>query len=192
MIALIDYGAGNIRSVQNALKRLNCEVVITKNKDIIKAADKVVFPGVGEASSAMNALRENGIDTLIPTINVPFLGICLGLQLLCSHSEEGDTKCLGIFEAKVRCFPPRDIVPQMGWNNCSSLNGPLFDGLTTSDDFYFVHSYYAEIEKHTTAVCDYITGFSASLQKDNFYATQFHPEKSADTGEQLLKNFLAL
>lgn len=192
MIAIIKYNAGNIRSVQNALNRLGCESVITEDADTIRAADKIIFPGVGEASSAMQYLRKNGLDKVIIAINKPFLGICLGLQLMCRKSEERNTECLGIFDTQVRLFPALDKVPHMGWNNFERLNGKLFQRIETTNDVYYVHSYFAELCEQTSAVCNYIQPFSAALQKDNFFATQFHPEKSADVGEQILKNFLEL
>ncbi len=192
MIAIIKYNAGNICSVQNALNRLGQESIITDDAAEILAADKVIFPGVGEASTAMKYLRERELDKVILSIQKPILGICLGLQLMCAHSEEGDTECLGIFDAKVKQFPPKDKVPHIGWNNFSNLNGQLFEGIQQSDDMYYVHGYFAEQNEATIATCDYIENFSAAMQKDNFYATQFHPEKSAAVGVQLLKNFLNL
>lgn len=192
MIAIIKYNAGNIRSVQNALQRLEYESIITDNPVMITKADKVIFPGVGEASSAMKYLREHQLDKLIVNLKQPLLGICLGQQLMCTCSEEGETDCLGIFNTKVKLFPARDIVPHMGWNNLSACKGELFNGISENDDVYFVHSYYAELCDDTTAVCDYIVPFSASLHRDNFYATQFHPEKSASVGEKILKNFLSI
>ncbi len=192
MIAIIKYNAGNIQSVQNALNRLGYESVITDDRAVILAADKVIFPGVGEASSAMQYLKERALDQVISKVTQPFLGICLGLQLMCKSTEEGKTKCLGIFDAEVKLFPSNDKVPHMGWNNFSQIKGKLFDGIAIQNDVYYVHSYYAELCKNTTAICNYIKPFSAAMQKDNFYATQFHPEKSAEIGEQILKNFLAL
>jgi glutamine amidotransferase len=192
MIAIIKYNAGNIRSVQNALDRLGFESVITDDHEIIRKADKVIFPGVGEAGSAMRYLSDKGLDRLIRSLEQPVLGICLGLQLMCSHSEESDTKCLGIFDSQVRMFPLTDKVPHMGWNNLSSDKGELFKDFPVTGNVYFVHSYYAEVSSDTSAVCEYILTFSAAMQKDNFYATQFHPEKSASTGEIILRNFLAL
>jgi len=192
MIAIIKYNAGNISSVQNALTRLGYESAITDNETSILAADKVIFPGVGEASSAMKYLIEKKLDKTILKIKKPMLGICLGQQLMCAYSEEGNTKCLGIFDSHVKKFPNTELVPHMGWNNFSKIEGVLFKGLERTNNVYFVHSYYAEVNKQTTAVCDYIKPFSAAMQKDNFYATQFHPEKSADIGEQILKNFLDL
>ena len=190
MIAIIKYNAGNIRSVKNALDRLGYESIITDDKVEILNASKVIFPGVGEASSAMKYLRDKGLDKVILSIEKPMLGICLGLQLMCEHSEEGDTKCLGIYNAKVKKFPPKEKVPHMGWNSFSDIKGELFKGVKADNDFYYVHSYYAEKNNQTIATCNYILPFSSAMQHDNFYATQFHPEKSADVGEQLLKNFL--
>jgi len=192
MIAIIKYNAGNICSVQNALKRLGYESIITDNPEEILKADKVIFPGVGEASSAMKYLKERNLDQVIYSLKQPTLGICLGLQLMCTYSEEGDTECLGIFDTQVKKFTDEDIVPHMGWNNFIQLSGDLFKGVVINSDVYYVHSYYAELSEATVAICDYIVPFSTALQKNNFYATQFHPEKSADIGEQILKNFCAL
>jgi imidazole glycerol-phosphate synthase subunit HisH len=192
MIAIIRYNAGNIKSVQNALTRLGYESIITDNPRELNNADKVIFPGVGEASSAMQYLRERGLDNTIRSLKQPVLGICLGLQLMCRFSEEADTECLGIFDSDVRLFPPVDKIPHMGWNNFLTLRGDLFKGISPDDDVYYVHSYYAEISSCTSATCDYILPFSASMTRDNFYATQFHPEKSAAVGEKILKNFLEL
>jgi len=192
MIAIIKYNAGNIRSVENAVKRLGYDCIITGNADKIRTAGKVIFPGVGEASSAMNYLKNNKLDTLIKSLKQPVLGICLGQQLMCKYSDEGSTACLGIFDASVKKFPPNELVPHIGWNNLENIKGELLKGINTNDDVYFVHSYYSEICENTTAVCNYIVPFSAAMQKDNFYATQFHPEKSAEVGEKILKNFLEL
>jgi glutamine amidotransferase len=192
MIAIVKYNAGNIKSVQNALNRLGYKSIITDIPSELIDAEKVIFPGVGEASSAMKYLREKGLDSIITSLKQPVLGICLGLQLMCRYSEEGDTGCLGIFDANVRLFPPVDKIPHMGWHNCMTSKGNLFKGVKVSNDLYFVHSYYAEISSFTTATCDYIVPFSAAMQKDNFYATQFHPEKSAEPGEKILKNYLEL
>jgi glutamine amidotransferase len=192
MIAIIKYNAGNIRSVQNALSRLGHRCIITDDREDILKAEKVIFPGVGEASSAMLYLKERGLDRLIMSLKQPVLGICLGLQLLCRHSDEGNTDCLKVFDTDVRMFPRADIVPHMGWNNFSSVEGELFNGISVKDNVYYVHSFYAEISSCTSAVCDYILPFSAAMQKGNYYATQFHPEKSAETGELILKNFLDL
>jgi glutamine amidotransferase len=155
-------------------------------------AEKVIFPGVGEAGTAMNYLKERGLDQTIKSLTQPVLGICLGLQLMCRFSEEGETKCLGIFDTDVRLFPPVDKIPHIGWNNCLTMKGDLFKGITLNDNLYYVHSYYAEISLFTLATCDYIIPFSSAMQKENFYATQFHPEKSAETGEKILRNFLEL
>lgn len=192
MIAIIKYNAGNIQSVINALIRLDYDSVITDDKETILAAEKVIFPGVGEASSAMKYLKERGLDDVIKSVNQPFLGICLGLQLMCKSTEEGNTNCLGIFDTGVKLFPPKEKVPHMGWNSFAELEGNLFKGISNNDDVYYVHSYYAEQCNNTVATCNYILPFSAALKKDNFYATQFHPEKSAGVGEQILKNFLEL
>jgi glutamine amidotransferase len=192
MIAILKYNAGNIKSVQNALSRLGCKSIITDNPKELSSAEKVIFPGVGEAGSAMKYLRERDLDNIIISLKQPVLGICLGMQLMCRHSEEAETECLGIFDTSVKLFPPLDKIPHMGWNNFLSLKGDLFVGVKPDDDLYYVHSYYAEICSSTVATCDYILPFSASMQKKNFYATQFHPEKSAETGEKILKNFLEL
>lgn len=192
MIAILKYNAGNIRSVQNAVNRLGYESVITDDPEKLTGAEKVIFPGVGEAGSAMAYLKERGLDSVIKSLKQPVLGICLGLQLMCRHTEEADTECLGIFNAGVSLFPPVDKIPHMGWNNFLSLRGSLFKGIKYIDDAYYVHSYYAEICPDTSATCEYILPFSAAMQKDNFFATQFHPEKSAATGETILKNFLSL
>ena len=192
MIAIIKYNAGNISSVQNALTRLGYKSIITDNEKEILDADKVIFPGVGEAGSAMKYLIERGLDKVILSVKNAMLGICLGLQLMCEFSEEGNTKCLGIFNATVKKFPATEKVPHMGWNNFSTLKGDIFNGIYLNNDMYYVHSYYAEINENTIASCNYILPFSAAMQKGNFYATQFHPEKSADIGIQLLKNFLSL
>jgi glutamine amidotransferase len=192
MIAILKYNAGNVTSVENAVKNLGYSTVVTDDIEVLKSADKVIFPGVGEASSAMKHLKEKGLDSVIKELKQPVLGICLGMQLLCDSSEEGDTKGLGIFGAKVLKFPTKALVPQMGWNNFVSMKGELFNDIQLEDDCYFVHSYYAEISLETIAVTDYILPFSAALQKNNFYATQFHPEKSAKIGLQILNNFLKL
>ncbi|WP_435577968.1 imidazole glycerol phosphate synthase subunit HisH [Gilvibacter sp.] len=192
MIAIVKYNAGNIRSVENALKRLGADCVISDDPEVLSAADKLILPGVGEASSAMAYLRERGLDQVIKERTKPTLGICLGLQLFCARSEEGNTECLGIFPEVVKRFPPEEKVPHMGWNELTALKGPLFEGVQANSDVYFVHSFYAESGPDTVAACDYILPFSAALSKGNFYATQFHPEKSADVGEQILANFLKL
>jgi glutamine amidotransferase len=192
MIAIIKYNAGNTTSVKNAIERLGFECIVTDDEQQIRSADKVIFPGVGEASSAMNYLRERQLDKLITSLTQPVLGICLGQQLMCKFSEEGKTNCLGIIDVQVKKFPSTDIVPHMGWNSLTNLNSPLFNGINKTDDVYFVHSYYCELSEYTIAECDYILSFSAAMQKNNFYATQFHPEKSASVGEWILKNFLSL
>lgn len=193
MIAILKYNAGNIRSVQNALSRLGYESIITDDPSLLQSADKVIFPGVGEANSAMCYLKEKGLDQVLLTLKQPVLGICLGLQLLCKSSEEGNTSCLGIFPNEVKRFRGNQIIPHMGWNNIEKNNkGLLLGNIATSENVYFVHSFYAETGKYTTAVCNYINPFSAVIEKDNFYATQFHPEKSAGIGTMILKNFLEL
>lgn len=192
MIAIIKYNGGNVTSVQNALNRLNTESVITDDFELIKSADKVIFPGVGEASSTMKLLNDKGLDQLIPTLKQPVLGICLGMQLMCGRNEEGNTEGMGIFDIHVKKFTPEDLVPHMGWNTISGFQSALFSGINEGTDVYFVHSYYCELANETTSWCDYIQPFSASLQKDNFYAVQFHPEKSGKIGNQILNNFLKL
>ncbi|WP_297095889.1 imidazole glycerol phosphate synthase subunit HisH [uncultured Draconibacterium sp.] len=197
-IVIIKYNAGNIESVNNALNRLGVNAEITADHDKIRKADKVIFPGVGEASTTMAYLRENKLDELIVSLKQPVLGICLGLQLMCSHSEENDTECLGIFDEKVKRFIPKPSeeyitkVPHMGWNAIKDLKSDLFTAELENEYVYFVHSYYAEKSEHTIATCDYILPFSAALHRDNFYATQFHPEKSGTIGAKILENFLKL
>lgn len=190
MIAIIKYNGGNVSSVQNSLNRLNVGSVVTDDFDLIRKADKVIFPGVGEASSTMKLLKEKGLDQLIPTLKQPVLGVCLGMQLMCKNNEEGNTVGMGIFDIDVKKFPAKNIVPHMGWNTISDFKSGIFSGIEENSDVYFVHSFYCELSENTTSVCDYILPFSASLQKDNFYAMQFHPEKSGDIGSRLLKNFL--
>ncbi|HXU25624.1 MAG TPA: imidazole glycerol phosphate synthase subunit HisH [Bacteroidia bacterium] len=192
MIVILKYNAGNVTSVKNAIERLGYNCIISDVKDEILKADKVIFPGVGEASTAMKYLKGKNLDILLRNLNQPVLGICLGQQLMCKFSAEGKTTCLGIFNSVVKKFPPRDLVPHMGWNNLTETKGELFKGITAIDDVYFVHSYYTEICKQTMATCDYILPFSAAIQNNNFYATQFHPEKSGDIGSRILKNFLSL
>jgi glutamine amidotransferase len=192
---IIRYNAGNIRSVLLALERLGANAVVTDDPDVIRAADRVLFPGVGEASSAMRYLRDRGLDEVIRSLRQPFLGICLGMQLMCRHSEENDTECLGIFEEDVRRFDPAGSplkVPQMGWNGIRSLRGPLFRGVAEDTHVYFVHSYHATLGTDTRAVTEHIVPFSAALGRDNFHGVQFHPEKSATAGEAILRNFLEL
>ncbi|WP_372774922.1 imidazole glycerol phosphate synthase subunit HisH [Mangrovibacterium sp.] len=197
-LIIIKYNAGNIESVNNALQRLGVSAEITGDHEKIKAADKVIFPGVGEASTTMAFLKKEGLDQLIPSLTQPVLGICLGLQLMCSYSEEGDTACLGIFDEQVRRFQPKagmefvTKVPHMGWNTITDLKSALFDESLNEQFVYFVHSYYATVGEHTAAVGNYINPFSAALQKDNFYATQFHPEKSGPIGAKILENFLKI
>lgn len=191
-IVIIKYNAGNIRSVDFALKRMGVDAEITDDKEKINSADKVIFPGVGEASNTMNYLAENGLIQVIRDLKQPVLGICLGQQLMCEWSEEGDTKCIGIFKEPVVKFPPHDKVPHMGWNQLLEPGGDLFRGIHEGDYVYFVHSYYVPVSDATRASCKYITEFSASLQKDNFFATQFHPEKSGITGQKILENFIKL
>lgn len=191
-VVMIEYNAGNNHSVRLALQRLGVEPIISADPEVIKSADKVIFPGVGEASSAMQFIRANGVADLLPTLRQPILGICLGLQLMCRNSEENNTNCLGIFEVAVKKFPPRDKVPHMGWNTLSQLRGELFRDVPESAYVYFVHSYYAELSEFSVAQTEYIFPFSAALQKDNFFSVQFHPEKSGAVGEQILRNFLRL
>lgn len=192
MIAIIKYNAGNSTSVKNAVERLGYSCVVTDEETLIRKADKVIFPGVGEASSAMRYLKERKLDKLILSLQQPVLGICLGQQLMCRFSEEGQTDCLGIFDVDVKRFPTRDLVPHIGWNNLSEIKSRLFKGIPGNQDVYFVHSYYAQLSQYTTAICDYILPFSAAMERDNFLALQFHPEKSAGVGESILKNFLEL
>jgi imidazole glycerol-phosphate synthase subunit HisH len=192
-IAILQYNAGNVQSVLYALERIGHTAVVTNDADALKAADKVIVPGVGEAGSAMQYLQEHGLDTLIKSLTQPVLGICLGMQLMCSHSEEGYTTCLGIFDEPVRKFTGQGIkVPQIGWNMADQLQSPLFANMDDTCWFYFVHSFYAPLGRNTIAVTDYGTPYSSALHKNNFYGVQFHPEKSAKAGEQLLANFLAL
>lgn len=191
-VAIVKYNAGNVLSVTHALRRAGVEPVLTDEPEALRRADKVIFPGVGEASSAMRYLRDRRLDRLLPALTQPVLGICLGLQLLCRASEENDTRCLGVFDVLVRRFPPKDKVPHIGWNRLTGLRGPLYQGLPTGPYVYFVHGYYAERCAETAAEAQYITCFSAGLQKDNFYAVQFHPEKSGPIGAKILENFLAL
>lgn len=193
MIAVLQYNSGNIMSVRVALERLGQQAVITSDPEVISGADKVIIPGVGEARSAMKHLKERGLDNVIVSLKQPVLGICLGLQLMCKYSEEGDTDCLGIFDTTVKRFPPGAKVPHMGWNDFISLNNdPVLKGINLSDNVYYVHSYYAGVNGYTTAVCDYGIEFSAAMRRDNFFATQFHPEKSATPGSLILKNFIEL
>ncbi|MBD0776258.1 imidazole glycerol phosphate synthase subunit HisH [Maribacter sp. ANRC-HE7] len=191
-IVIINYGAGNIQSIKFAFKRLGYDALLTDDVEEIKNADKVIFPGVGEASSAMKMLRQSGLDTLIPQLKQPVLGICLGMQLMCNSSEEGDTKGLGIFDCDVVRFSNKVKVPQIGWNAITALKTNLFKDIVKTEYIYMVHSYYAPLCKETIATAEYGIPYSAALAKDNFYGVQFHPEKSSTVGEQILKNFLQL
>ena len=194
-VAVVKYNAGNIRSVDYALKRLGVEAVITADKEELQSADKVIFPGVGEAETTMNHLKATGLDELIKNLRQPVFGICLGMQLMCRYSEEGEVDCLNIFDVDVKRFVPQkheDKVPHMGWNTIGKTNSKLFEGFTEEEFVYFVHSFYVPTWDFTAATTDYIHPFSAALHKDNFYATQFHPEKSGKTGEKILTNFLNL
>ncbi|MCL1942351.1 MAG: imidazole glycerol phosphate synthase subunit HisH [Candidatus Azobacteroides sp.] len=195
MIAIIKYNAGNIYSVDYALKRLGITPVITDDKEILQSADKVIFPGQGEAESTMEYLKSRRLDELIVNLKQPVLGICIGMQLMCKFSEEGNTPCLGIFDVEVKRFVSEkheDKIPHMGWNSLMNVKGELFSVDLENEYVYFVHSYYVPVNRQTVAVADYIQPFSAALHKNNFYATQFHPEKSGHVGEKILKNFLKL
>jgi len=192
MIVIIDYGAGNIQSVKYALNRLGVEAVLTSNPDKIKSADKVIFPGVGRAKFAMEKLEKAGLDKLIPTLTQPVLGVCLGMQLMCKHTAEDDTTGLGIFPIEVKEFQKSLKVPQIGWNQISELKGDLFTDVDEDSFTYFVHSFYIPDNKFSIASTNYGLKYSSAIQKDNFYATQFHPEKSGDVGEQILMNFLSM
>jgi glutamine amidotransferase len=189
-LVIVKYNAGNIQSVLYALERIGMEAIVTDDHQQIKDADKVIFPGVGEASTAMNYLKERGLDAVLKSLQQPVLGICLGMQLMCAHSEENDTPCLGIFNAKVKKFTGDLKIPQIGWNTVEETKEPLFKNISNASYCYFVHSYYAELCKETAAVTEYGTRFSSALQKDNFYGVQFHPEKSATIGEEILRNFI--
>jgi glutamine amidotransferase len=191
-IAIIKYNAGNIHSVRLALQREGIEPMVTDDADQIRNADKVIFPGVGEASTAMDYIKEKKLDKIITNLSQPFLGICLGLQLMCSYSEENDTPCLGVFDNQVKKFPPKDKVPHMGWNTISNLSNGLFKGIENGSYVYFVHSFYAEKNDDMIAQTEYILPYASALQKDNYYAVQFHPEKSGKVGAQILRNFLNL
>ena len=191
-LVIINYGAGNIKSIQFAFKRLGVDAILSNDPEEIKAADKVIFPGVGEASSAMKMLKESGLDTLIPTLKQPVLGICLGMQLMCLHTEEGNTKGLGIFQTKVKRFSDNVKVPQMGWNVIKDLKTDLFKDIKENEYMYLVHSYYAEHCNETIAATDYETNYASALRHENFYGTQFHPEKSGSRGAKILENFLDL
>ncbi len=189
-IVIIDYGAGNIQSIKFAMKRLGFEAVLSDDPKEIQKADKVIFPGVGEASSTMTKLRASGLDSLIPNLEQPVLGICLGMQLMCNSSEEGNTKGLGIFDLDVVKFPDSVKVPQIGWNQIENLKSDLFGEITDKSHIYLVHSFYAPLGADTIATSEYALRYSAALQKDNFYGVQFHPEKSSTVGNNILKNFL--
>lgn len=194
MLTIIKYNAGNIQSVLYALERIGMEATVTDDVELIQKADKVIFPGVGEASTAMNYLKERGLDKVIKNLEQPVLGICLGMQLMCNYSEENDTACLGIFDENVKHFQPSSgmsaKVPQIGWNDIYDLKTDLFKNLPLHSYCYFVHGYYAALGSHTIATANYTLPYSAGLHKDNFYGVQFHPEKSAAVGEQILKNFI--
>lgn len=192
-VAIVKYNAGNVQSVLYALARLGIEAELTDDPVRLQAADKVIFPGVGEASSAMRYLRGRGLDTILTSLTQPFLGICLGMQLMANHSEEGNTTCLGVFDHEVKLFPASvGKVPHMGWNLLVEQEGPLLQNLPADPYVYFVHSYYVEPGESTIATCDYGMPFSAVMQKENYYATQFHPEKSGVVGAKILENFLAI
>lgn len=194
-VAIVKYNAGNIYSVVNAMRRLGVEPILTDDAEILSSADRVLFPGQGEASNTMDYIRKHNLDNIILNLKQPVLGICIGQQLLCKHSEEGNTDCIGLFPMDVKRFVPAchaDKVPAIGWNKISIGENPnkLFKGLGQDPYVYFIHSYYVPVSQWTIATADYITPFSAALHKDNFYATQFHPEKSGKVGEQILRNFL--
>ena len=192
-VAIVKYNGGNTASVANALVRLGVEPLITDSADVLRAADKVIFPGVGEASTAMKYLRERGLDAVIRSLTQPVLGICLGMQLMCETSEENATECLGIMPYRVRRFESETLkIPHTGWNRITQLNSPLFDGVADGERVYFVHGYYVETGDLTTAICEYGQKFSAAISQDNFHAIQFHPEKSGAVGEKILRNFLKL
>jgi glutamine amidotransferase len=191
-IVIINYGAGNIQSIKFAIQRLGYEAVLSNDVKEIQGADKVIFPGVGEASSAMEKLKSTGLDKLIPTLKQPVLGICLGMQLMCNFNEEGNTKGLGIFDVDVVKFNNTVKVPQIGWNQIENLNSELFKGIAEKEYMYLVHSYYVPLNNEAIATTEYGLKYASALQKDNFYGVQFHPEKSSKAGEQILKNFLKL
>lgn len=194
MIAIVDYKMGNLRSVENALKRLGAEFVVTADADVIKRADRVLLPGVGNAAEAMENLRKADLVDVIRSLRRPVLGICVGMQVMCRHSEEGDAKCMGIFDAHVRRFEPsaEEKVPHMGWNSIGNLESKLFKGINGGEMVYFVHSYYPTLCPDTIATTRHGVMFSAALKYENFYGTQFHPEKSGDVGERIIANFLKL
>jgi glutamine amidotransferase len=190
-VVIIKYNAGNIRSVLFALERIGVNAIVTDDHDEIRSADRVIFPGVGEASSAMKYLTDKGLDKLITSLTQPVLGICLGMQLMCSHSEENDTPCLGIFDQKVKLFPQQEFkIPQIGWNNIADLKTYLFQEVPEQAYMYFVHSYYVESCADAIAKTDYVIEYSSAIQKNNFFAVQFHPEKSGEFGQKILENFI--
>ena len=191
-IVIIDYGAGNVRSVQFALERLGYSAICSNDAEVIKSADKVIFPGVGEAKSAMEEIRKFGLDEVIPNLKQPVLGICLGMQLMCRFSEENNTDCLNIFPIDVLKFDQKLKVPQIGWNVINNLRGKLYEGVEENSYMYYVHSYYIPKNEYAIALTDYGVQYAGAIQKDNFYACQFHPEKSSGLGEQILKNFIEL
>ena len=194
-VAIVKYNAGNIGSVENAVKRLGIEPVVTDNVELIQSADRVIFPGQGEARSTMNYLKEHHLDEVIVNLKQPVLGICIGMQLLCRHSEEQDTDCLGVFDVDVKRFIPQcheEKVPQMGWNTIEDVKSGLFSGFERPEFVYFIHSFYVPTCDWTIATTNYIQPYSSALHKDNFYATQFHPEKSGRVGERILKNFIEI
>jgi len=190
-VVIIKYNAGNIRSVLFALERIGVNALVTDDHDEIRSADRVIFPGVGEASSAMNYLKQKGLDILLCSLTQPVLGICLGMQLMCSFSEENNTTCLGIFDEKVKLFPVNGFkIPQIGWNNITHLKSNLFRGIDENAYMYFVHSYYVEKCDDAIALTNYVSEYSSAVQKNNFYAVQFHPEKSGEAGQKILENFI--
>jgi len=191
-IVIINYGAGNIQSIKFAIKRLGFEAVLTDNEEKIRSADKVIFPGVGEASSAMKKLKSTGLDKVIPTLKQPVLGICLGMQLMCKYCEEGDTEGLNIFDVDVIKFDDREKVPQIGWNQIENLKSDLFKGIKEKEYMYLVHSFYVPINNETIAETTYGIKYASALKEKNFYGVQFHPEKSSKAGAQILQNFLEL
>ena len=194
-VSIIKYNAGNIKSVLFALERIGIHAIVTDDIDILKSSDKIIFPGVGEASSAMNYLKEHKLDTVIKNLKQPVLGICLGMQLMCNHSEEGNTSCLGIFDTNVKLFRPSMPnlkVPKIGWNTIYNLKSNLFKDIKENEYMYFVHSYFAELCDEAIATTQYNLEYSSSLQNNNFYGTQFHPEKSSDAGQRILENFIKL
>lgn len=191
-VTIIKYNAGNIQSVLFALERIGVTALVTDDVEVLQKSDKVIFPGVGEASSAMHYLKERKLDEVIVNLKQPVLGICLGMQLMCQHSEEGNTNCLGIFDNNIKLFEVNVKVPQIGWNNIYDLKTDLFKNVKENEYMYLVHSYYAEVSEHTIAKTNYGLEYSSSLQKNNFYGVQFHPEKSSDAGQKLLENFIKL